>query len=118
MVIGVVVAVVVLAVLFIVPFPLPFSFTVSNPGSVTSSVCYGVAYARGAAVSFSWSTSDGSRVSLSVKDQASNTVYTSTAASGSGSFSADGGNYVYCLYTWSASSVHVQGTASEPLVRP
>lgn len=114
--VAVVVTAIVVVVIFVVPLPFPFSFSINNPGSFSSATCYSAKYANGASISFNWHTSDGSSVGFGVVDSNSHVVYAQDAASGAGSFTANGNTYQYCAYDWSASSISVHGTADQPTV--
>lgn len=111
-----VLVIVVLLLLFVIPLPYPFSFAISNPGSAVSSTCIDHTFQAGAAVSFTWSSADGSSVTLSVVDPAGHTVYTDDASTGSGSFTAQGSSYQICIYDWNAASVTGSGTADAPFL--
>lgn len=116
MIVVIVIAVGVVIVLFLVPLPLPFYLNISNPGSVTEATCDSYTFDANAGVSFSWSTTDGATVSFTVVDSAHTTIYSEDTSSGSGSFTANGGTYQFCMYDWAADHVGIRGTASQPIL--
>lgn len=93
-----------------VPTSQSFSFSIQNPGSVTQRACSPYTFSNVGTVSFSWYTANGGTVTFTVVDSTGTQLYSSDASTGSGSFTAYGGeSFEFCAYDWSAEGVNVQG---------
>ncbi len=106
-----------LALMFLFVVPLPHSFSATLVSGTSSHALANLTFPRGAQVSGSWKTLDGGLVVLTILNSSGDLVLTSDAAAGAFSFTADGGTYLFGVYSSGPESTSVHGSYSIPVLK-
>lgn len=97
---------------FVIPFPDDFSGTATTDGGV-----YALNITQGAPVTGTWSASSTQPVALAIVGPGGASVFGGDGASGSFSFTSNGGQYVFSAISLVPETVSVQGSFPATIVK-